>query len=222
MVMATSRKTVAAVLGAVLALALPAAAEDDPSPDAKAQLEYGEKLFGLCLQCHGEQGEGMQLALAPSIAGLEAWYVDATLKKFQSGARGLNHQDLEGLRMYPMVRALKSDEEIAAVSAYVASLPRHKPETTLEGGDAKKGEALYRTCASCHGAKAEGNQPLGPSLAYTDDWYLLTQFKKYQAGIRPSDRAKDPIGAAMIGLVAIFKDEQSMKDVIAYIQSLAE
>ena len=55
-----------------------------------------------------------------------------------------------------------------------------------------------------------------------DRLYLLTQLRKYKKGIRPSDRTKDPVGAAMIGLVAIFKDEQSMKDVIAYVQSLAE
>ena len=212
--MATTRTRIA-LFGAVLAMALPSVA-------ASQDLERGEELFGLCLQCHGEQGEGNPLALAPAIAGLGAWYVDATLKKFQSGARGLHHDDLEGLRMYPMVRALRSDEDIADVAAYVESLPRTKPETTLEGGDPTRGAALYRTCASCHGAKAEGNQPLGPSLAYTNDWYLLTQFKKYKKGIRPSDRAKDPVGAAMIGLVAIFQDEQSMKDVIAYINSLAE
>jgi cytochrome c oxidase subunit 2 len=123
--------------------------------------------------------------------------------------------------MYPMVRAI-DEADFASIAAYVESLPRTKPTQTLEGGNATRGAALYRACAACHGAEAEGNQPLGPSLAYTDDWYLLTQLKKYKQGIRPSDRAKDPVGAAMIGLVAIFKDEQSMKDVIAHIQTLAE
>ena len=216
--MALSRNTGALVFCAALALALPSSATD---ASGDIDLERGEKLFGLCLQCHGEQGEGNALALAPSIAGLGAWYVEATLEKFASGARGLHHDDLEGLRMYPMVRALKP-EDYGHIAAYVESLPRVRQETTLEGGDAQRGAGLYRTCAACHGAKAEGNKPLGPAMAYTSDWYLLTQLKKYKKGIRPSDRAKDPAGAAMIGLVNIFKDEQSMKDVIAYIQSLAE
>lgn len=214
-----TRRSAALVFVLVLGVAL----SISPPTSASAQdLERGESLYGLCLQCHGEQGQGNDLALAPSIAGLGAWYVEETLNKFKSGARGLHADDLEGLRMYPMSLALKTEDDIKDVSAYVASLPRQQPVTTLEGGDPKKGAALYRTCISCHGAKAEGNQPLGPSLAYTSDWYLLTQLKKYKAGIRPSDRAKDPIGAAMIGLTAIFRDEQSMKDVIAYIQSLAE
>ena len=214
--MATTRTRLALLLTLGMVLMAP------PTAATAQDLERGEQLFGLCLQCHGEQGEGNELALAPAIAGLGDWYVDGTLKRFQNGARGLHPGDVGGLRMYPMVRALKSDEDIADVAAYVATLPRVKPETTLEGGDPVKGAALYRTCAACHGAKAEGNQPLGPSLAYTNDWYLLTQLQKYKQGIRPSDRAKDPIGAAMIGLVAIFRDEQSMKDVIAYINSLAE
>ncbi len=213
--MATSRNTAALMLGAMLALAL-------PTSGAAQDLQRGEDLFGLCLQCHGEEGEGSALALAPSIAGLGAWYIESTLKKFKSGARGLHPDDLEGLRMYPMSLVLKTDDDIANVAAYVTSLPRRNPAPSLEGGDLTRGAALYRTCTACHGAKAEGNQPLGPSLAYTSDWYLLTQLKKYKAGIRPSDRAKDPIGSAMIGLVAIFKDEQSMVDVSAYIQSLAE
>jgi cytochrome c oxidase subunit 2 len=212
--MAMSRNTVALMLGAILAIALPAGA-------SAQDLERGEQLFGLCLQCHGEEGEGNPLALAPAIAGLGAWYVEATLAKFKSGARGLHQDDLGGLRMYPMVRAI-NEEDFASIAAYVESLPRKQPVQTLEGGDPTKGAALYRTCAACHGAKAEGNQPLGPSLAYTNDWYLLTQLEKYKQGIRPSDRSKDPVGAAMIGLVAIFRDEQSMKDVIAYIHSLAE
>ena len=214
--MATSRTKLALTLATALVAAL-------LGSEAGAQdLERGEALFGLCIQCHGQSGQGNQLALAPAIAGLGDWYVESSLKKFKSGARGLHPDDLEGLRMYPMSLALKTDEDIAAVAAYVASLPREKPEATLEGGDPKRGQALYRTCQACHGAKAEGNKPLGPSLAYTGDWYLLTQLNKYKARVRPSDVSKDPVGAAMIGLTAIFRDEQSMKDVIAYIGSLTE
>ena len=50
-------------------------------------LARGEQLFGLCRQCHGEAGEGSQLALAPAIAGLSAWYVNAQLASVRSGAR---------------------------------------------------------------------------------------------------------------------------------------
>ena len=49
------------------------------STPAAAQDARGAELFGLCSQCHGEQGAGNQLALAPAIAGLPQWYVEAQL-----------------------------------------------------------------------------------------------------------------------------------------------
>ena len=40
-------------------------------------------------------------------------------------------------------------------------------------GDPAKGQALYATCASCHGANGEGNQALNaPAIAGQQDWYL--------------------------------------------------
>ena len=45
--MATSRNTAALMLGAMLALAL-------PTSGAAQDLQRGEDLFGLCLQCHGD------------------------------------------------------------------------------------------------------------------------------------------------------------------------
>ena len=36
-------------------------------------LKRGEKLYGLCVQCHGAEGGGNQEALAPAIAGMDEW-----------------------------------------------------------------------------------------------------------------------------------------------------
>ena len=84
---------------------------------------HGEELFELCVQCHGNAGQGNALALAPSIAGLSEWYLKAQLEKFKSGARGMHPDDLGGLRMYPMSLAIRDDDQIAALASYVASLP---------------------------------------------------------------------------------------------------
>ena len=184
--------------------------------------ERGRVLFGLCVQCHGEQGGGDALALAPAIAGLGEWYVKGQLEKFRSGIRGLHADDIAGLRMYPMSQMLGNDEDLAAVARYVANLPPTSPAPTLSGGDAARGKARYATCAGCHGAQAQGVQPLGSALSRLNDWYLLSALEKYKAGIRPADPARDPQAAVMIGLSAIFPDTQSMKDVIAYIETLRE
>ena len=78
--------------------------------------ERGKQLFEMCSQCHGLQGEGMALSLAPSIAGLELWSLEAQLRKFRDGARGVHHEDIAGMRMRPMSMWLKTDEDLVAVA----------------------------------------------------------------------------------------------------------
>ena len=121
--------TIATVAWTVLAVAVPTAslAEDNAR---------GEVLFDLCKQCHGPDGGGMQLSLAPAIAGLDQWYVESQLQKFREGVRGMHHKDLGGLRMYPMSLWLQKDEDLKAVAEYVSSMPRVSPDVTIDGGDA--------------------------------------------------------------------------------------
>ena len=190
---------------------------------AEADVERGEELFDLCRQCHGADGGGIQMALAPAIAGIDEWYVKAQLEKFRSGIRGKNPQDVAGLRMYPMSLSLREDRDIADVAAYVASLPPARPEPVLEGGDASKGAAIYVTCQQCHGPKAEGLQPQGGApLRHSSDWYLYESLQKYKAGIRGSG-AGDVFGSAMAGMARAFlPDDQAMKDVIAHVMTLRD
>lgn len=191
--------------------------------DAGADVAKGRALFALCTQCHGENGGGIEAALAPAIAGLPAWYVEAQLVKFRAGQRGLHAGDTGGLRMYPMSKWLQSDEELKAVSAYVASLPAVAPPATLaQPGDAAKGAGYYAVCSACHGPDASGNQGMGaPPLAGLNDWYLLSSIEKYKKSIRGS-LPGDTLGPAMIGMVATLPDEQAVRDVIAHIRSLAK
>ncbi len=182
--------------------------------------ERGRELFSLCARCHAANGGGDPMALAPSIAGLEVWYVEKQLHNFKDGVRATHFDDLAGMRMRPMAKWLKTDADIASVALYVSSLPVVRPAQTLTGGDPVRGGALYATCAGCHGANGEGVQPVGaPSLSHTSDWYQLTQIKNYKQGIRGSD-PRDVGGAAMRGMSMLLADEQAMKDVLAYIASL--
>ena len=58
-------------------------------------------------------------------------------------------------------------------------------------------------------------------LAKLDDWYVLTQLKKFKAGIRGANPA-DVSGATMRPMAATLPDEQAMRDVVAHIQGLSK
>ena len=182
----------------------------------------GAEHFELCAQCHGEAGQDIRLALAPPIAGLSQWYVEAQLHKFQSGVRGLHPNDVAGLRMYPMSLALKDEADIEAVAAYVANLPPAPSTPVLSGGDATRGEAYYGTCVMCHAADASGVEAQGgPNLKVSSDWYMMTQLHKFQSGVRGGNPA-DAKGSLMRAMSMTLPDEQAMKDVIAYIMTLGD
>jgi cytochrome c oxidase subunit 2 len=187
--------------------------------NASGDTQRGATLYVYCAQCHGEDGSGYEKFRAPAIAGMPAWYVESQLHKFQDGARGDHPDDVDGLRMRPMSRTLKSDDDVQAVAAYVESMGPANPSPTVEGGDARKGKQLYATCVSCHGEKAEGKlENKGPPLTSTSDWYLMAQLKKFKAGIRGTD-GEDVTGGQMRPL-AVSLDDQAMKDIVAYITTL--
>ncbi|MEE8557672.1 MAG: c-type cytochrome [Myxococcota bacterium] len=201
----------ASVTIALCALGLPLHADD---------ASRGEALFDLCAQCHGPEARGDARYLAPAIAGLSEWYVIAQLKKFRSGARGTHPDDISGMRMRPMSLTLANDSDLELVARFVAGLTPTRPAATL-AGDPMKGKGHFALCAACHGPKAEGNQALnGPPLAHSNDWYLLDQLKKFKAGIRGSD-SRDPIAIMMRPMAMALPDEQAMRDVVAYINTLS-
>jgi cytochrome c oxidase subunit 2 len=183
--------------------------------------ERGALLFENCVQCHGKQGHGDRLALAPAIAGLPQWYVESQLGMFRSGARGDHPQDIPGLRMRPMSRSLHSDEDVKLVAAFVASLPPVDPVPVIEGGDPQRGAAKYNAvCAVCHGADGTGNQAVNaPGLRNMNDWYLVSALERYRAGIRGSDPA-NPSGLLMKNFATQLADDQEIRDVVAFITTL--
>jgi cytochrome c oxidase subunit 2 len=154
---------------------------------------------------------------------LSQWYLEAQLAKFKGGVRGAHPDDVAGMRMGPMSRTLFTEEDVRAVAAYVASLPAERPTSLLSGGDPEQGKVVFvAVCTQCHGPDAAGNPTLNvPPLNRASDWYLLTQLKKFKAGVRGANPA-DQYGALMRAMAATLADEQAMKDVLAYIGTLTE
>lgn len=190
-------------------------------PLPQGGVERGAKVYNNCKACHGADGQGDPTLQAPAIAGLGAWYVEVQLHKFRVGHRGKHADDPEGLRMRPLSKTLRNDDDLKAVAEYVASLPKiQKPPKTVAEGDPGRGAEYYKTCVACHGAEGVGMQALGaPDLTATQDWYQLRQLQKFKAGIR--GRAEgDVSGAQMAAMINALPDETAMKDVVAYIQKL--
>jgi cytochrome c553 len=189
------------------------------APADAQDLARGEVLYALCQQCHGADGAGDPVALAPSIGGQPQWYLEAQLLKFQNGARGTHFDDIEGMRMRPMSMWLGKPEDVTNVAAFIAAMPQVNPEQTVEG-DPAAGKQKYIPCIACHGVNGEGNQALNaPPLAGMSDWYQVTSLKKFKAGIRGTN-AKDTTGMLMRPMSLTLADDQAIHDVVAYINTL--
>jgi cytochrome c553 len=150
---------------------------------------------------------------------MKEWYVAEQLDKFRAGVRGTNFNDLEGMRMRPMALSLLSEEDVKAVAHYVETLPPVRHAASLSG-DAKAGEALFATCGACHGDTGAGNQDLkAPRIAGTDDWYLATELRKFRSGVRGTN-PKDAEGRLMRPMARGLADEDAVRNVIAYVETL--
>ncbi len=180
----------------------------------------GEQLYHLCGQCHGANGGGNPVSLAPAIAGFPQWFVEAQIRKFQSGGRGTHFDDISGMRMRPMSLWLREPADVANVAAYVAGMPKVNPAPTLQGGNPEVGKQKYVPCVACHGINGEGNPALNaPPLAGMSDWYQLSSLQKFKAGVRGTN-PKDPSGMLMRPMSLTLADDQAIRDVVAYITTL--
>lgn len=184
-----------------------------------AEISNVEVSDRFCLTCHGTDGQGNVGIDAPRLAGMEPWYLKRQLELFRDGLRGTHPEDLTGQEMQPMAEIL-SDNSIEDIVEWVGTWEYKPAEITLTDGDAERGRTLYQTCASCHGAQGQGNEGMGaPALAGQNDWYLLTQLKNFKAGYRGYER-QDQYGSQMRMMAQAIPNEQAMKDLVAYINTL--
>jgi cytochrome c oxidase subunit 2 len=191
--------------------------------EASVDMANGKQLFELCQSCHGREGHGNRVYLAPAIAGFDRWYLEMQLQEFRTGVRGLHFDDLAGMRMRPMSLTLRTEQDVLDVAAYAASLPKADPRPTEAGGNATTGKDLYTLCAACHGPTGDGIEPMkAPALNHIDDWYLVAQLEKFKSGVRGT-RPGDVYGVLMgpnSPMALTLTSDQSVRDVVAYIMTL--
>ena len=163
-------------------------AQADSQPSETEQVAEGKKLFlASCSFCHGQNGEGVPTVregyqLGPSLVGVGAAAVD-----FQVGT-GRMPMASPG-QQAPRKPAVFSDEEAAALAAYVASLGPgpaipNESDYSIEGlSEEERQEAISRggqifltNCTACHNFNgAGGAMPRGgyaPSLHGVDGKYI--------------------------------------------------
>ncbi|MEE4298733.1 MAG: c-type cytochrome [Pseudomonadales bacterium] len=192
-------------------LPLAAMAEDTAVP--------GEGPYDYCIVCHGTEGRGNVSINAPRIGGLDAWYIERQLLSFRAGWRGTHEGDYHGGEMRPMAMALADAAAVRGAAEYFAAFAAPELMATVEG-DAGRGRTLYATCTACHGPEGLGNEALGaPALAGQSDWYMVRQLEHFRSGVRGAADG-DSYGAQMAGMSGALVDEQAIRDVVAYINTL--
>ena len=180
----------------------------------------GKALYMTCATCHGQKAEGMLALGAPALADQEPYYLKQQLNNFRTKKRGVHEKDAFGSQMVAFAKTLDSDG-INDVIAYIKTMPSPTHEATVEGGDIEAGKNYYNMiCGACHGTGAVGIEALfSPRLVGMQDWYLERQLNNFRAGIRGKE-AGDTYGAQMQQIAEAIPDDQTVKDIIAYINSL--
>ncbi|MFV0276483.1 MAG: c-type cytochrome [Parahaliea sp.] len=188
---------------------------------AEADLARGESLYASCAACHGPDAGGNRVLGAPRLSHLREVELVAQLEKFRNGQRGGEGAGASARQMAPMAAALPDAQALWDVSAYIASRQSPLPTATVSGDARLGGDYYNQFCGACHGATAAGNVALNsPTLAGSDDWYLVDQLRAFRDGTRGALRG-DRTGRQMRSMAAVLPSEQALADVVAFIHSRA-
>ena len=94
-------------------------------------------------------------------------------------------------------------------------------DTTPEQGIAR-GDALYDTCAPCHGVQGGGNQELGaPPIAGLPQWYIEAQLEKFENGWRGA-HPLDTVGIRMRSMANALDLDGDRTSVAQYVAQMPQ
>ncbi len=179
----------------------------------------GAAQYAVCAACHGQQGEGIAAMNAPKIAGQSAWYLKRQLMNYKKGFRGTHEGDVYGAQMIGMVATLVDQQAVDNVVAHILTFPDSAVSSTIEG-DVASGQKYYNVCAYCHGGDGMGIQAMNaPRAAGMSDWYMERQLHNFKDEVR-GGHPQDYNGKQMGFMADNLHDDQAVKDVIAYINTL--
>lgn len=199
------------VLGALASLDGTALAQQQSLPPLmplsnKGDVENGKRLTATCAGCHGIPGYRNVYPSfhVPKLGGQNEDYLEIALQGYRRGSRSHDTMHAQAAEF--------SDQDIADIAAYIASIER-APETGISGASdemIRAGQEKAAVCASCHGQN--GIAPAGqwPNLAGQHASYIERALTQYKNGER-NDVVMAPMAAPL--------DEQSIREIAAYFAS---
>ena len=190
-----------------------------PALTLAAEPQGAELYASKCVACHQVDGSGNPAMKTPTIAGLDRAYVRRQLTHFKNGLRGI--QDVPLAEAMRAIITSTSDQEVDALSAYIASLKPMKVAQELAPAGSR-GRGLYSACSSCHGAQGEGMTALGaPRIAGQYRWYLRAQLLRFRSGLRGS-HPKDELGQQMRAMAVTIANDADVDVLANYIAGLGQ
>ena len=200
----------------------PASADEAQSDEAL--VAKGRQLFLVsCAFCHGQNGQGVKVGdgsrqIGPSLVGVGAAAVD-----FQVGT-GRMPMVQPGAQA-PRKKPVFSDDEVAALAAYVASLgpgpaiPQEKDYSTSGMSDEELQQAIVRggqifltNCTACHNFEGSGgampNGGYAPKIRGVDSKYI------YEAMLTGPQNMDNFTNGNL--------SPEEKRDIIAYLHSLED
>jgi ubiquinol-cytochrome c reductase cytochrome c subunit len=205
-------------VGVAYAVLVPNAAAGADGPQSE-QIEEGRRLFAVgCSSCHGLHAEGGTngegRVAGPSLIGVGAAAVDFQVSTGRMPAAQTGAQ-------VPQKPPVYSDQEIAALAAYIASLapgPAVPAEESYDVSNATQAEVvrggeLFRTnCTACHNFAGRGGAL--PNGRYAPSLMSTTPRNMYQAMLTGPQQ------------MPVFSDSvmlpEDKRAIIAYIVSLQQ
>ena len=184
-----------------------------PVQAAGGNVAAGKEKAGMCMACHGADGNGGADPLWPKLAGQDPDYIAKQLADFKSGAR-------KDPIMAGMAAAL-SPADMKNIGAYYVSL-KLKPGAAHDAQLAKQGERIYRggnakanvaACMSCHGPSGQGIPPRFPQISGQNTAYARKQMLDFKSGARSND-------GDIMTRIAFRMSEQEIKAVTEYMAGL--
>jgi cytochrome c553 len=141
----------------------------EPEPDLSYYTE-GREVADTCTDCHGDRGIS-NTAGVPSLAGQQPAYLIVSTQEYTTGERG--HAEIEG-----MLKGLDQVDIEKMAFYFAAQVPLGREAPGF--GDPAAGEPLTAQCGGCHGAHGISHDPLVPTLAGQEPYYLLASMKAYR------------------------------------------
>jgi len=152
------------------------------------------------------------------VPGMESYL---WLEPTEKGRYELLCEELCGIAHHTMRGAVIVEDQ-ADVDAWTAGYLTYAETLNATAGNATAGAAQFGVCSACHGQNGQGQQNLNaPKLAGQSAWYLKSQIRAYQNGLRGTHK-DDVYGMQMAPIARTLASEQAIDNVLAHISTLPD